>query len=83
MAFRLRNSFGTVGHHRDVILFLFTDGSPFVAAVTLQFQGNKKPCLLQGKQGVEILFRYFTCLPPVYPSYIRGFVRDMTWIVQG
>src|ERR1700688_2303149 len=82
-AFRRLNSFGTVRHHRDVILFLFTNGSPFVAAVHLQFRGNKKPRLLGGKQGLEILVRFVTCLPPDYPNSLRGFAHDMTWIGQG
>jgi hypothetical protein len=43
---------------------------------TASFQGNKKPCLHQGKQGGKILFRFFTCLPPDYPKWFRGYARD-------
>ena len=48
-----------------------------------QFQGSKKPCSLCSKQGVEILFRLFTCLPPDHPNWFRGFARDTLWIAQG
>src|SRR5260221_2394312 len=40
---------------------------------------NKKPCLLAGKQVVEILFCFVTCLPPDYPNSLRGFVLYTIW----
>ena len=45
--------------------------------------GKQKTLLTRGKQGVEILFRFVTCLPPDYPSLLRGVARDTTWIAQG
>ena len=47
-------------------------------------QGNKKPCLLCGKQGLEKSYgSSVTCLPPGYPNSFRGFALDTTWIGQG
>ena len=48
-----------------------------------QFQGNKKPCLHRGKQGLEKSYSSVTCLPPVYPNSFRGLALDTTWIGQG
>src|SRR5437773_1954272 len=45
--------------------------------------GKQKTPLARSKQGVEILFRFVTCLPPDYPNSLRGFARDTTWIGQG
>lgn len=45
--------------------------------------GKQKTLLTRGKQGVEILFRFVTCLPPDYPNSLRGIARHMTWIAQG
>ena len=45
---------------------------------------KQKTLLTRGKQGGEILFRFFTCLPPDYPSSFRGLARNTTkWIAQG
>ena len=52
---------------------------PFSPSVS----GKQKTLLTRGKQGVKILFRFVTCLPPDYPNSLRGFARDMTWIAQG
>ena len=47
-------------------------------------QGNKKPCLLCGKQGLEKSYgSSLTCLPPGYPNSFRGVALDTTWIGQG
>jgi hypothetical protein len=56
MAFRLRNLFGTVRHHRDVMLFLFTDGSPFVAAVYFSLKAIKNPAYVAVSRVREIVF---------------------------
>jgi hypothetical protein len=45
--------------------------------------GKQKTLLAQGEQGVEILFRFFTCLPPDYPKWLRDLSHDTTWIDQG
>jgi hypothetical protein len=46
-------------------------------------QGNKKPCLLCGKQGLKFYRFSITCLPPDYPNSFRGLALDTTWIGQG
>jgi hypothetical protein len=47
-------------------------------------QGNKKPCLLCGKQGLEKSYgSSVTCLPPGYPNSFRGLALYTTWIGQG
>src|SRR4051812_23914866 len=57
-AFLRSNSFGTLRHHQDVTMLSFTDCSPFICCHFTIIQGNKKPCSLCSKQGVEIFFRY-------------------------
>ena len=49
--------------------------SPF----TVSFR-EKKTLLTRGKQGVEIFFRFVTCLPPDYPRSLRGIARRTQWI---
>jgi hypothetical protein len=47
-------------------------------------QGNKKPCLLCGKQGLEKSYgSSVTCLPPGYPNSLPGFALYTIWIGQG
>jgi hypothetical protein len=82
-AFLRLNSFCAVGHHWDVTLLSFTISSPFVAAIHVRFQGNKKTLLTLDKQGVEILFRFFTCLPPADRGWSWNFARDTLWTVHG
>ena len=36
---------------------------------------KQKTLLARGKQGREILFRFVTCLPPVYPNCLRAVAR--------
>src|ERR1051325_2559993 len=44
IAFLRLNSFDTVRHHRDVVLYSFTDCSPFVAAIfSVSFRETKNP----------------------------------------
>ena len=52
---------------------------PFSPSVS----GKQKTLLTRGKQGMKILFRFVTCLPPVYPNCLRALARDTTWIGQG
>jgi hypothetical protein len=52
MAFRRLFCSGTAGHHQDVVLLMFTDGSPFIAAAYVSFGEQKNP-LTPGKQGME------------------------------
>ena len=47
------------------------------------FRENKKPCLHAVSRVEEILFRFVTCLHPVYPNYLRAVSRWVPWIVQG
>ena len=49
---------------------------------TISFR-KQKTLLTRGKQGVEILFRFVTCLPSDCPKSLRGIARDTTWIAQG
>ena len=46
-------------------------------------RGKQKTLLTLGKQGFKSLYRYFTCLPPVYPYYLRAVSRSRPRIVQG
>jgi hypothetical protein len=47
-------------------------------------QGNKKPCLICGKQGLEKSYgSSLTCLPPGYPNSFRGVALDTTRIGHG
>jgi hypothetical protein len=49
-----------------------------------RFQGNKKPCLLCGKQGWRNPLSIFrTCLHQVYPNYLRAVGPRLPWIAQG
>jgi hypothetical protein len=61
-----------VGHHQDVILFVFTVSSPFVAASSLQFQGNKKTLLTTGKQGGRNLGSILYLLTPELSKFPSG-----------
>jgi hypothetical protein len=50
---------------------------------TVSFR-EQKTLLTHSKQGMKILFfRYFTCLPPSYPNYLRDVAQWLPWIVQG
>ena len=49
---------------------------PFSPSVS----GKQKTLLTRGKQGVEIFFRFVTCLPPDYPSSFPGIARHTTWL---
>ena len=52
---------------------------PFSPSVS----GKQKTLLTRGKQGVEILFRFVTCLPPDYPSSFPGIARQTIWLAEG
>ena len=47
------------------------------------FAGKQKTLLAHGKQGVEILVLFVTCLPPDYPSSIRAVARHTQRIASG
>lgn len=44
---------------------------------------KQKTLLARGRQGVEILVRFFTCSPPDCPDRFRGIARDTLWLPQG
>jgi hypothetical protein len=44
---------------------------------------KQKTLLARGKQGLEIVVRWVTCLPPVDPSLLRGAAHDTAGNAQG